>query len=183
MQIRKILNIENDGINIAICDNYMYIRCKREILKYNIYNMSLLSQNTIFKKDGKARGFTVDDTYIYLFDFCDVYILHKDNLQVIESARIGTDLSSDVGGIRLDKNNAYISIRNGIIAVTDKKTIDVRFYEISDSSFWDYLMFNQFIYAGSVKGELIEIDKNNMSVNRKKAIHKKNIYSLVILNK
>jgi len=182
MSIDKILSLENDGLNMAIYDSCLWIRCKREMLKYNIGDMSLLSQNTIFNKDGKARGFTVDDNFIYLFDFCDYHILQKDNLQVIKTTRIGEDLSSDICGVRTNKQNAYISIRNGKIAVTNKNNIDVSFYDLCNSSFWDYILLKDFIYAGCVTGELIEVNINKMSVRRKNPIHKKNIYSVAVNN-
>ena len=68
MFVDKILYLENDGLNMAIYDSYLWIRCKREMLKYSIQEMKLIAQNTIFSKDGKARGVTVDNDFVYLFE-------------------------------------------------------------------------------------------------------------------
>ena len=63
------------------------------------------------------------------------------------------------------------------------ETKDVNTYEISDSSFWDYRIIGDSIYAGTVRGELLEIDKDSMRVIRKTELSpKKNIYSIIFEN-
>lgn len=81
MEINKIFDLENDGVNMAVDGQFLYIRCKRVMHKYNLTDMSLATQNIIFKKDGKARGFAIYDNLIFLTDFCDLYILNKNDLQ------------------------------------------------------------------------------------------------------
>lgn len=182
METTSIINLENDGLNMSVDDRFLYVRCKRDMIKYNLSDMKISSQNTIFKKDGKSRGFTICDEFICLYDFCDLYILKKDDLQIVEVIRIGVDLSSDLGAIRFGSRKAYVCIRNGKIAVVDIDTKDINKYEISDSTFWDYCIFENRIYAGTVQGELIEVDCTDMQVLRKTELGKKNIYSVIINN-
>ena len=179
MEITKILDLENDGLNMAADGQFLYIRCKRDMYKYDLTGMSLAAHNVIFKKDGKARSFSICDKYVFLTDFCDLYILHKNDLQVAEIIRLGEDLSSDLGGVRFDPQKAYISIRNGKMAVMDIDTRAVSKFDISDSSFWDHCIVGNRVYVGTVKGELIEIDTGDMRVIRKTELCKKNIYSVV----
>jgi len=176
----KIIDLENDGLNMAADEQFLYIRCKRAMYKYDIADMSLTAYNVIFKKDGKARSFSICDKYIFLIDFCDLYILDKSDMQVAEVIRLGTDLSSDLGAVRFDPQKAYICIRNGKMAVMDIATRDIDRFDISDSSFWDHCVAGNRIYAGTVKGELIEIDTNDMQTIKKITLGKKNIYSVVL---
>jgi len=178
MEIKKVLGLENDGLNMATDGQFLFVRCKRTMLKYRLVDMSLLAENVIFKKDGKARNFSVCEKYIFLTDFCDLYILNNSNLQVLEVIRLGEDLSSDLGVVRFDEQRAYINIRNGTMAVMDIETFTVKKFSISNSSSWDHTVVGKHIYTGTVNGELIETDKCTMQSVRKIDLGKKNIYSV-----
>lgn len=69
MEMMKILDLENDDLNMQVDGQFLYIRCKRAMYKYNLSNMSLSAQNVVFKKDGKARGFSIYENYIFLLIF------------------------------------------------------------------------------------------------------------------
>ena len=114
MEITKLFDLENDGLNMVVDEQFLYIRCMKDMYKYNLSDMNLAAHNTVFKKDGKARGFSIFGEYIFLYDFLDLYIMGKCDLQVIDSIRLGVKLSSDVGGVMdFDSQIAYVSIRNG----------------------------------------------------------------------
>jgi hypothetical protein len=147
--------------------------------KYSLPDMSLIAENVVFKKDGKARGFSICDKFIFLTDFCDLYILNQDDLQVAEVMRIGKDLSSDLGAVRFDEQKAYVNIRNGRMAVVDIESKDFEVSYISDSSSWDFCVVKNRINTGTVDGRLIETDTGNMRTIRKTELCKKNIYSVV----
>ena len=98
MDTIKIFDLENDGLNMAEDGQFLYIRCKRAVHKYALADMSLAAPNIVFKKDGKARSLSICDKYILLTDFCDLYILDKDTLQVQDVLRLGMNLSSDIWG-------------------------------------------------------------------------------------
>jgi len=176
--MKKVLSLENDGLNIATDGQFLYIRCKRTMLKYRLDDMNLLAENVIFKKDGKARNFSVCEKYIFLTDFCDLYILDNSNLHVIEVIRLGEDLSSDLGVVRFDERKAYINIRNGKMAVIDIETFTVKNFSISDSSSWDHTIVGKHIYTGTVNGKLIETNKCSVQQVRNIDLGKKNIYSV-----
>ena len=180
MIIKKLLDLENDGLNMAMDGQSLYIRCRKAMYKYNLNDMNLTAHNDIFKKDGKARSFSICDQYIFLTDFCDLYILEKETLQTVEFIRLGNDLSSDLGSVRFDAQKAYICIRNGKIAVMDVRTRKYEKYDISNSSYWDHCVALNRLYAGTVQGELLEVDTDNMKVNRQTALGRKNIYSVVL---
>ena len=179
MEKVKILDIENDGLNIATDGQYLYIRCRRSMYIYTLTDMRFVAENIIFKKDGKARAFSFNEDYIFLTDFCDLYILRKNDLHISEVIRLGADSSSDLGAVRFDGLRAYISIRNGKMAVMDIGTKTVSNADISESSSWDFCVVGNRIYTGTVNGELIETDTRDMQLIRRIELCRKNIYSVV----
>jgi hypothetical protein len=78
-----------------------------------------------------------------------------------------------------DEANVYASIRNGGFAVIHKATGEVKGYSISESSIWE-MIISEYIYAGNVDGNLLVIDKPGIKVLKKKAVHKKNLKSLLL---
>jgi len=181
MEITKILDIENDGkLNMVVYGQYLYIRCKLDLYKYDLIDMKLAARNTVFKRDGKSRGFAIFGDLIFLYDFLDLYVLSKDDLRVLEIVRLGADLSSDVGGVLwYDAPRAYVKIRNGRIYALHINTKEIIKYDIADSSFWAHCLVGKSLYAGTVKGDLIEIDKEELRVQRQTSLGRMNLYSVV----
>ena len=181
MDAVKILDLKNDGkINMAVDGEYLYIRCLNAMYKYDAQNMRLAARNEIFKKDGKSRGFDIFGDLIFLKDFLDLYILRKDDLQMVDMVRLGENLSSDVGGVMwFDAPNVYVKIRNGKIYNLNINTKEIVRHDVTDSSFWAYCIVDDKIYAGTVKGDLAEIDKEILTVSRKISLGRMNIYNVV----
>ncbi len=176
----KLIDLENDGLNLALDSQSLYIRCKRTMYKYSLSDISQTAHNEIFKKNGKARSFSICDKYVFLTDFCDLYILEKTDLKVVDVLRLGEDLSSDLGAVKFDTQKAYVCIRNGKIAVVDIDAREYNKYDISGSTFWDFYVIGNNLYAGNVQGELLAIDTSNMGLSKKVELGKKNIYSVVL---
>ncbi|MCL1859725.1 MAG: hypothetical protein FWF92_10910 [Oscillospiraceae bacterium] len=167
MEKKKIFDLENDGLGMAADGDFLYIMGKRNINKYNLFNMEQAEYNDIFDKDGKARSFIICNEFIYLKDFCDFYVLDKCNLKVIENIRLGDNLSSDICGMWFDMQKIYIAIRNGKLVVIDAKTRKFDKYEICDSTLDIYSITRNRIYAVSYKEEFFEIDKNDLQIIKK----------------
>lgn len=178
----KILELENDGLNMAADERFLYIRCKRTFYKYDLDGRCLTARNVVFKKDGKARGFSICDKYIFLTDYCDLYVLDKLTLETVKTMRIGENRSSDLGVVRFDERKAYINIRNGKMAVMDLETLTYETVCIDVSSSWDHCVVGERLYTGTVIGDLVETDAVSMEPLRKIKLCKKNIYSVVHSN-
>ena len=163
----KILDMENDGLNMASDGHFLFFRCKRAFYKFDFTQICLAAQNTVFAKDGKSRNFAVCDQYLIVADFCDLLVLDKWDLKVVKTMRLGTDLSSDLGVVRCDDRNAYINIRNGKMAVLDLATLTVTRHEICEESSWEHCVAGNRLYTGTVSGSLIETDKTDMRLLRK----------------
>ena len=182
MEVKKLLNLANDGLNMVCNEGILYIRCKRDFLKYSFEDKKIITQNTIFKKDGKSRSFSVCGKLIICTDFCDLYIIDKENLETLEVMHLGQDLSSDLGVVRYNQQNAYINIRNGKMAVLDLNSLKAEKYEICDESSWEHCVVENRIYTGTVNGNLIETDADHMLLLRKVPLCKKNIYGILSEN-
>ena len=154
MEIAKVLDLENDGLNMAIDGQFLYIRSKRTMYKYMLSDMGLVAEKVILRKDGKSRSLSICEKYIFLIDFCDLYLLHKDNLSIADVLHLGVDLSSDLGAVRFDEQRAYITIRNGSMAVMDIDTKTVINSTISDSSSWDFCIVGNRSHRRKVQSHL-----------------------------
>ena len=180
MEKIKILDIDNDGMNLATDEQYLYMRCNRAMYKYYLLNNQIVAEKSIFKKDGKARGFAIFKDLIFLYGFLDLYILSKYDLEAKVNLRLGENLSSDICEVMwVESSKAYVKIRNGWIYVLDINTSKFDKTQVSDVSFWSDCVTEDCIYAGTVNGELLEIDKRTLEVARKVRLCKKNIYSIV----
>ena len=179
MELKRLLELENDGLNMAVSGDFLFVRCMRSMIKYRLSGMGLEVRNVIFKKDGKARGFSVCDRYVFLTDFCELYILDKGDLSIIEVARLGTDNSSDLGAVRFGGERAYISIRNGMMAVMDINARTAETFRVGETSSWDHCVAGKRLFSGTVGGELVETDAESMRPARKVRLCGKNICSVV----
>jgi outer membrane protein assembly factor BamB len=96
---------------------------------------------------------------------------------------LGTDLSSDICGVAIDDKNIYACIRNGPITVIDIKNMKIKGnYKISNGSFWDLHIHNDYIIGGNVNGELMLINKKNMKIKKRIVLNNQNIHNIVVDN-
>ncbi|MDR0324518.1 MAG: hypothetical protein LBI19_00300 [Oscillospiraceae bacterium] len=177
MEIVKILDIENDGSNMASDGNSLYLRCGKAIHKYNLSDMKMTAHNEIFKKNGKARRLAISKNHIIISDFCDLYVLNKDNLHVIFIIRLGENQSSDITAVHCDaeKEKAYVSIRNGFMAIVDITTQVFEKSKFNDKSAWDFAVTRERLYIGTAGGELFEMDKLDMRIIKTTQLCKPNV--------
>lgn len=180
---KRIFQIENDGMIMKKDGQKLYIINSKILLIYDLDNQAILNSKEIFKKDGKARSFIIDGNSIYIKDFCILYEYDKSTLTELNMWELGSDLSSDINALGSDDNNIYASIRNGTLAVINKETKEVSYHKISNYSMWDIIVTSNYIYAGNVNGEFLVIEKNNFTVLKAVSLHKKNLKSLLLLNK
>ena len=162
---------------MAADGQFLYVRCRRDMYKYDLRDMSCAAHNPVFKKDGRARCFSMGEKHVFLIDFCDLYILDKDDLRTVAVMRLGKDLSSDLVAVRCDAKRAYISVRNGKLAVVDMSLGEAESTVIAETSAWDLCVAGSRIYSGTVAGELIETDALSLRPLRRIELCKKNIYT------
>lgn len=89
-------------------------------------------------------------------------------------------MKSDICGITFDKDNIYASIRNGSVAVINRKTFENNIYKIFDYSLWNLESYNDNLISGTTNGKLLIIDKNDMVIKNSIDIGKQNIGTIII---
>jgi len=185
----KILNFENNGVRIAADGEFLYLGSKGTLSKYRLSDMSLaahtaIRDNTKKKTIYNMLWFSIFGEYIFVWDFCDLHVALKEDLQLLYTIRLGENSSSDIcGALDFDKTNAYINIRNGRIDVFNTNTKQATRFEISNSTIWAHCIIGNRIYCGTAKGELLEIERLTMRVIRKIQLTKNMaIYSVVFYN-
>ena len=91
---------------------------------------------------------------------------------------MGTDLSSDICGIAVDKDTIYCSIRNGKVIAVDRKQYRAEEYTVSESSMWSIKTYDSYLVCGTVDGKVLLLDKTALSIEKALVLGKKNIGSL-----
>ena len=183
-----ILDFENNGLCMAVDEQFLYVGSKGAISKYSLDDMSLAAHisvnNTKKKTIYNILNFQIFGEYIFVTDFCDLHLIKKNDLQLLYTVRLGEDVSSDIiSVIDFNSPNAYVSIRNGRIILLDIQTKKAARFEISGSTNWSSSVIGNRLYCSTAKGELLEIEKDPLQVIRKVQLTKKmNIYSVVPCN-
>jgi WD40 repeat protein len=176
--MKTIIEIENDGLNLAIDNKILFVRANRSIFSFDLTNNQEINHNQIFSKDGKARFLCVSEKYLLLLDFCDLLLVHKETLQMVKKYHLGSDLSTDLLAVRSDDTFAYVSMRNGKMVKINLQDFSQTTYAISPISYWDHCLFDNHLYLGTVDGRLIDYDLTLNQVKQSITLGKKNIYSL-----
>lgn len=179
MEMTRLFELDNDGLNMAVDGDFLYLLSKRAICRYSLSGAEGMAQKPLFKKNGKARTLAVSGSRVYVTDFCDLYILKKDDLEVVDVVRIGVDLSSDLLGIiAVTGGKVYCKARHGVIAAYSLEAKAIERYVISEESFWSHCAIGDRLYLGTVKGELLELNGNSLEAMRRANVCKKNIYDI-----
>ncbi len=153
---------------------------QKTIYKIEKRSLKNVCKKEIFEKDGLSRILFADEMQIFISDFCTLYVLNEENCEIVCKLKLGKDLSSDICGLTADEKKIYCSIRNGRIIIVDKKSFGKNEYNISNASMWSMQIYNNFLLCGTTDGQLLLLDRNTMSVEKKLILSKHNIRSLYV---
>lgn len=129
-----LIKSESAVLGFCIQKYYIDFLCKKMLYKINKESGKIVCKKEIFEKEGSARIITADEKQIYISDFCTLYVLGREDYEIIGKWKIGQDLSSDICGMTVDEKRIYCSIRNGRIITVDKSSFGKHEYVISDAS-------------------------------------------------
>lgn len=169
-----------DGIvtGFNVTEHCIDCMCGKNLIKIDKYTREIICQKPIFEKDGLSRKFIADEEQIFIYDFCTLYVLNQKNYDLIGKWQLGTDLSSDICGIAVDKDTIYCSIRNGKVIAVDRKQYRAEEYTVSESSMWSIKTYDSYLVCGTVDGKVLLLDKTALSIEKALVLGKKNIGSL-----
>ncbi len=169
-----------DGIvtGFNVTEHCIDCMCGKNLIKIDKYTREIICQKPIFEKDGLSRKLIADEEQIFIYDFCTLYVLNQKNYDLIGKWQLGTDLSSDICGIAVDKDTIYCSIRNGKVIAVDRKQYRAEEYTVSESSMWSIKTYDSYLVCGTVDGKVLLLDKTALSIEKALVLGKKNIGSL-----
>ncbi len=154
--------------------------CGTEILKVEKQSGKVVCRKGIFEKEGFSRNLIADKEQIFIYDFCMLYIVRKDDYELIGKWQLGNDLRSDIVGIAFDSDIIYCSIRNGKIITLDRESYSTNEYQISKSSMWCLKVHDKYLVCGTVDGNLLLLNKATLSIEKTLVLGKKNIGSIYV---
>lgn len=174
--------VKSEGAVLGFCIQKYDIDflCKKTLYKINKETQAVIYKKEIFEKEGLARIMTADENRIYISDFCTLYVLNREDYEMIGKWKIGDDLSSDICGMVTDEKKVYCSIRNGRIITVDKSSFIRNEYTVSDASMWRLKIFNHYLMCGTVDGQLLLLDRETMTVMKRLILGKQNVRSLYV---
>lgn len=181
--MEHLIELENAVYDFCVQKSYIYCICKKILYKINKGSGIIVYQKEIFEKDGLARILIADENRIFISDFCTLYILNEEDFEIVVKMKLGEDLSSDICGMDADDSKIYCSIRNGKIITVDKSTFVKNEYNISDASMWSLKVYDNRLLCGTVNGQLLLLNRNTMSVEKKLILGKQNVRSLYVNGK
>lgn len=178
--MKYLIELENAVSDACFKERYIYCICKKTVYKIDKETKTIAYKKEIFEKDGLARILIADKNRIFISDFCTLYVLNEENFEIVVKMKLGDDLSSDICGMTVDDKKIYCSIRNGKIITVDKSSFGKNEYDISDASMWRLKIYDKYLLCGTVDGQLLLLDRNTMSAEKKLILSKQNVRSLYV---
>lgn len=166
------------GFHVA--EEYIDCMCGKKMMKLDKSSREIIFQREVFEKEGLSRRLTVDEGHIFVYDFCTLYDISQKDYELIGKWQLGSDLSSDICGIAVDRDSVYCSIRNGKMITLDRQSGRLKEFIVSESSMWSVRTYDSCLICGTVGGKLLLLDKATLSVEKQLALGKKNIGDLYI---
>lgn len=161
-----------------VTEHHIDCMCGKQLIKIDKNSGDIIYQKTVFEKEGLSRKLTADNEQIFIYDFCTLYVLNQTDYELIGKWQLGTDLSSDICGIAVDRDTIYCSIRNGKIITLDRQSYQVKEFTVSENSMWSIQTYRSYLVCGTVDGKLLRLDKSTLSIEKELVLGKKNIGSL-----
>lgn len=175
-----LIELENAVSAACFKERYIYCICQKTVYKIDKETKTIAYKKEIFEKDGAARILIADENRIFISDFCTLYVLNEENFEIVVKIKLGENLSSDICGMTVDDKKIYCSIRNGKIITVDKSSFGKNEYDISGVSMWRLKIYDKYLLCGTVDGQLLLLDRNTMSAEKKLILSKQNVRSLYV---
>lgn len=178
--VRKtFIELDHPILRCKKAGDMLYMIAGKELIKVDITTASVAQRRAVFPENSRTRELVIDGNTAYCRDFYRLYKVDLSSLEIVDTWNLGSDLSSDICAVDYDEYNVYVSIRNGGFAVIAKSSGEVTFHSLSQTSIWEMIVDDK-IYAGNVGGELLVIAQDRIAVVQSKALHKKNLKSLLL---
>lgn len=178
-----LARLEAPVLGFSLQGDHIDCLCGKKLQKLEKESGKLIYEREFFEKEGLARIMCADNGHIFISDFCTLYAFSQERYELLGKWQLGEDLSSDICGMTLDQNTVYCSIRNGKLITVDRTSFLHQEYIVSDSSMWSLKIYDNYLLCGTVDGQLLLLDKETLTVQKRLLLGKQNIRSLFVSDK
>lgn len=178
-----LARLEAPVLGFSLQGDHIDCLCGKKLQKLEKESGILIYEREIFEKEGLARIMCTDNGQIFISDFCTLYAFSQERYELLGKWQLGEDLSSDICGMTLEQNTVYCSIRNGKLITVDRTSFLRQEYVVSDSSMWSLKIYDNYLLCGTVDGQLLLLDKEMLTVQKRLLLGKQNIRSLFVSDK
>lgn len=175
-----LVNLDSAVLGFCVKESSIDCLCKKSLQKIEKASGKIIYKKDLFAKEGLAKNLVADEKQIFVSDFCTLYVLNGDDYEIIGKWKLGEDLSSDICGLTADEKKIYCSIRNGRLITVDRSSYTRKEYSVSASSMWSLKTYDRYLLCGTVDGQLLLLDRETMSIEKKLILSKQNIRSLYV---
>lgn len=155
-----------------------FLLCGNDLIKADARTGSIEQQKKIFAKDGKSRLIRTNGTVVAVSDFCVLSVFDAETLEKVHEIKLGDDLTSDICGLSADESSLYACIRNGGLVKLALSDFSQSSTVIGNASSWSLAVWEDKLYAGTVDGKLLLLDKNTLKTEATLSISRQNVKSL-----
>lgn len=178
--MEHLVNLESAVLGFCVKASYIDCLCKRSLHKIEKASGKVIYKKDLFEKEGLARNLVADEKQIFISDFCTLYVLNENDYEIVGKWKLGEDLSSDICGMAVDEKRIYCSIRNGRLITVDRNSFEKKEHSVSAGSMWSLKTYDSWLLCGTVDGQLLLLDREKMSVEKKLILGKQNIRNLYV---
>lgn len=176
-----LVNLEKCVTGFCVDNQFVDCISNESVYKIDKHTKEIIYSKKLFKKEGFSRDLIANDKFLFIRDFCTLYIMDKSNYSILSTLQLGTDLSSDICDMSIDEKSIYACMRNGAIKVIDIKNFTIQEINgISSTSIWGLDSYKDILLGVNVGGELLYINKANMELIKSVSLSKQNIGSFSI---
>ena len=177
--MKYLTELESAVLGFCVKEHHIDCLCAKKLLKIEKESGKILFEKEVFEKEGLAKILKADEEQIIVSDFCTLNVFNQD-YELIGKWQIGEDLSSDICGMVIDERTIFCSIRNGRLVTIDRHSFEQKEYVVSDSSMWSLKIYDKYLLCGTVDGQLLLLDRESMTIEKRLVLGKKNIRSLFV---
>ena len=172
--------IETDAPVVGFClqDDKCFLLCGNDLIQADAKTGRIERRKKIFEKDGKSRLIRTNGKVLAVSDFCTLSVFDADTLDKIFEIKLGDDLTDDICGLAADDSFLYACIRNGGLTRIALSDLTQSSTMIGNASSWSLAVWEDKLYAGTVDGKLLRLDRQALQTEAVLPLSRQNVKSL-----
>lgn len=172
--------IETGAPVVGFClhNDRCFLLCGNDLIQADAKTGRIERQKKVFRKDGKSRLIRTNGKVLAVSDFCTLSVFDADTLDERFVLKLGNDLTDDICGLAADESFLYACIRNGGLTRIATADFSQSSAVIGTASSWSLAVWEDKLYAGTVDGKLLRIDRQTLKTEAVLSLSRQNVKSL-----